>query len=86
MLLTMYIIRRHSFFFCLSGADHVNFILSFVISCEDLFALGVFWVSRSKDRLTNTWGTQSSSLREPLRSRKLDPNQRQAGLSGCNGK
>lgn len=52
--------------FWLSGSGHRDFILRSVISCVDLFTLGVFWVSRSEDWLTNTWGTQSSSLREPL--------------------
>lgn len=63
----------------LSG--HTDFILRLVISCEDLFTLRVFWVSRSEDRLTNTWGTQSSSLREPLGAEGWTPDQWQTGVS-----
>ncbi len=65
--------------FWLSGAGHTDFILRFVISCEDLFTLRVFQVSRSEDRLTSTWGTLSSSLREPLGAEGWTPtNDRQA--------
>lgn len=65
--------------FWLSKAGHTDFFLRFVISCEDLFTLGVLWVSRSEDRLTNTWGTPSSSLREPLGAEGWTPtNDRQA--------
>ena len=54
----------------LSGA---NFILGFVINCADLFTLGGLGVSRSGDRLTNTWGTQEFIAQGPIRSRKPEP-------------
>lgn len=64
------------FFYCFASLGHAMQLSScFVIRCEDLFTFGVFWVSRSENRLTNTWGTQSSSLGEPLNSRRLGGDQ-----------
>lgn len=59
--------------FWVSGPGHRDFILRFVISSVDLSTSGVFWVSRSEDWLTNTWGTQSSSLIEPLGAEDWTP-------------